>query len=441
MTRRRKNGLFDFAKTKVTYHRDVAKERRELRKHAMEERREKLAQKKQDAAERAHEDKQSEAEERHRKAERKKADAVDRKIEREMRESGARNPTWGHGVYEPGFMGETQLAHFKSRAAAETYVRSHGIKGAKIKRAFAKNPKELRGVDKRAGGQDTYGKSYEQTTSSQAEARKVAGRDGSYKSGYTRDERGFWNPGGSGSRYRNASANPAKRSNPNFTYTQVKQIPSSDRRPGMTHEFYEKKGSKLLRRWAGTKSEMQATRRQAVRNNPSNPVDSAADLSESWHGRPAETATDYQEKLHYHGVLTDLGRLKEIMVMVDDRKGQNILFDAKTRLASSENGKQLYVVGGDQSIDLKALGIRGEEAQKDLVFVGEVHHIVYITAKEHLGKEDKISGPYIHKLGEESGVMPILLYDTLNQKVGFAGGNYFIDPTDYDGSHSAGIRD
>jgi hypothetical protein len=37
--------------------------------------------------------------------------------------------------------------------------------------------------------------------------------------------------------------------------------------------------------------------------------------------------------------------------------------------------------------------------------------------------------------------MPVVLYDTLNETLSFAGGNYFIDATDYDGRHSAGIRD
>ncbi len=97
------------------------------------------------------------------------------------------------------------------------------------------------------------------------------------------------------------------------------------------------------------------------------------------------------------------------------------------------------MVGGDQSIDLSALGIDGEEAEKDVVVIGPVASIVYVTAKEHLGKADKETGPYEHQLGEDGGTMPILIYDTLNQQIGFAGGAYFIDPTDYDGSHSAGI--
>jgi len=182
-------------------------------------------------------------------------------------------------------------------------------------------------------------------------------------------------------------------------------------------------------------------RSEYMRKNPRTSLNDAAALSESWHGRPAERATDYNEAFRYRGALTDLGRLQEIAVLETDRKAMLIKFDAHTRLASSENGKQLYIVGGDQSLDLGALGIVGEEAEKDLIPIGEVHHVVYVTAKQHLGKADKVRGPYQHVLGEESGVMPILMYDRLNKACGFAGGVYNIDPTDYDGKHSAGIRD
>jgi len=104
-----------------------------------------------------------------------------------------------------------------------------------------------------------------------------------------------------------------------------------------------------------------------------NPEEAAAELSEAWHGRPAKSATDILETVHYHGVLTELGQLQELKVMVTSRKAQAIRFDEETMLCSSENGKQLYIVGGDQSLDLEALGISGEEAEKDCVMVGRVY--------------------------------------------------------------------
>ena len=57
----------------------------------------------------------------------------------------AQNPAWGYGVYspaEPGIFGADQLAHFGSRAAAETWARSRGLSDYRIRRSFdkTKNP-------------------------------------------------------------------------------------------------------------------------------------------------------------------------------------------------------------------------------------------------------------------------------------------------------------
>lgn len=176
--------------------------------------------------------------------------------------------------------------------------------------------------------------------------------------------------------------------------------------------------------------------------NPSkrNPELAAADLAEAWHGKPARNATEFIEQIHVHEFLTDLGRLMELEVSADGRYAKTVKFDKDTRLASSENGKQLYVVGGDQTLDLGAFGIKGDEAEKDLVVVGDVLAVTYVTAKHHLGKADKTPGPYRHALGEDGGECPTLLYDTMNGTIGFAGGSYKIVPNDYDGRHSAGLR-
>lgn len=80
---KRRNGMFGFlTEKKVTYKRSVGKERIRLQKEARKEaRKRELA-----------EIKSAELVERKRKAERKKADDIDRKIEREWREKGLRNP-------------------------------------------------------------------------------------------------------------------------------------------------------------------------------------------------------------------------------------------------------------------------------------------------------------------------------------------------------------
>ncbi len=215
----------------------------------------------------------------------------------------------------------------------------------------------------------------------------------------------------------------------------IKKAELAERRAKLERKRADAVDRKIEREWKakGYKNPAKGGKR--------NPEAAAADLSEAWHGRPAKTATDIIETIRYHGVLTELGQLQEIKILVTARKAQAIRFDDDTFLCSSENGKQLYVVGGDQSLDLGALGIEGEEAEKDCVMVGEVYSLTYVTDKQHLGRADKIPGPYEHVLAEEGGNPPVLIYDALNRTVGFTGGTYRIDPTDYDGKHSAGLRD
>lgn len=90
---KRKNGLFSWLTTpKVTYHRDVKKERAKLLKDARDSQRASQREQKEQARHDLAEIKATELAERKRKALRKKSDEVDRRIEKEMREQGLRNP-------------------------------------------------------------------------------------------------------------------------------------------------------------------------------------------------------------------------------------------------------------------------------------------------------------------------------------------------------------
>lgn len=143
-------------KKRETYRRHVGKERTTLRKQHLDDlryardkkrleaevaRADKAGEKAQTAIEQAKEKKRagsiSEAQFAAMKA---RMDAEIRKQEEHKRAALAKlgNPAWGFGVYSGP--GSAQLAHFKTRAAAETYARSHGVKAYQVKRAFAKNP-------------------------------------------------------------------------------------------------------------------------------------------------------------------------------------------------------------------------------------------------------------------------------------------------------------
>lgn len=176
-----------------------------------------------------------------------------------------------------------------------------------------------------------------------------------------------------------------------------------------------------------------------MRGRRRNSFAGAAALSSAFHGRPAATATDDFEEVYYHKNLAELGELKELELLVDEKHVLQVEFSGAL-LCASENGRQLYVLGGDQELDLGAVGVEGEEAEKDLVTVAPVYSVTYATGKDHLGAEDRKHGPYYHIFGEEGGTLPTLVYDRLNKKVSFAGGTYHID-RDMEGMFSAGIRD
>jgi len=414
MARARNNGLFDFlTKQKTTYSAAKARQQRD-RERARDSKASLAVLRRADAARRkaakqeerrrdrqeAGELRKLEVAERKRKAERRKADEVDRKIEREMREKGYRNPDCARTVKEdvsdrakryranqdgclPDGPRVCALCGSRSQIMVDHKDGDESNGARRNLRYLCRSCNTKVGADMARKGKGRRTVQYN----------AGAETSGEYLAAVLDHTRGAHDAGGK----------------------IIHDTPKSRRRE-FAGEFWDSRKAR------------------------GNPVDAAAELSEAWHGRPAETETDYVDKIHVHEVLTDLGRLKEIKVMVSARKAQAIRFDAETRLASNESGQQLYIVGGDQSLDLGALGIGDDESDKDLVVVGSVHSITYVTAKHHLGKQDRISGPYEHQMGEDSGVMPVLVYDTMNQECGFAGGSYKIDPTDYDGSHSAGIR-
>jgi hypothetical protein len=156
-----------------------------------------------------------------------------------------------------------------------------------------------------------------------------------------------------------------------------------------------------------------------------NPESSAADLYESFHGKPSEEVLEIGEEIHYHENLAGLGVLTEIKVDCFSGYSAVLKFDKDTQLCSNEEGTQLYIIGGDQSIDLKSLKFSPDEIDKEQVAVGVITEITYNTEKSfHKFKPTD----YYHALGEESGHQPILTYDTRNQLLTIAGGAYKIKP-------------
>ncbi len=95
-------------------------------------------------------------------------------------------------------------------------------------------------------------------------------------------------------------------------------------------------------------------------------------------------------------------------------------------LTSNEDGTQLFVVGGDQSLDLSGLNITGQSANKELITIGSVTNICYHAHKIFDGKREEFD--YVHKFSEDShGPLPVLIYDRINRQLKLSGGVYKIE--------------
>lgn len=166
----------------------------------------------------------------------------------------------------------------------------------------------------------------------------------------------------------------------------------------------------------------------------SNPEDSAAALSESFHGLPPTRVDEYDDDVHVHEYLTELGDLVEITV--DTPSGLRAELDftgEQLKLASNESGTQLYIQGRT-SLDLDALKMSSDKWRKELMVIGVMQSIVYRTQKEMDGGK---LVDYIHASGEDlvdgkhkkvTNVFPTLLYDTLNSELQIAGGQQEVKP-------------
>ena len=171
------------------------------------------------------------------------------------------------------------------------------------------------------------------------------------------------------------------------------------------------------------------------RRNPGkrNPADAAMAVSEEFHGRKVKAMIPVSQKRHYHKYLAELGELRKLEVLARDGRHRVTLskFDG-AMLCTNEDKNQLFLVGGDQGVDLRDFGIKDAHETETL---GEVTKIEYFTDKEHLGSEGG-EAVYVHKFRTTNGARghktvrlarnPDLIYYLRDEHLEFSGGSYFI---------------
>lgn len=174
-----------------------------------------------------------------------------------------------------------------------------------------------------------------------------------------------------------------------------------------------------------------------------NPEESAAAMHEAFTGYPSEYVEEVVTERHVHEWLAGTGDMVLLVVTTPTGKQATIGFngyDPKTdeltapdgdrvRFCVNEEGTQIYLEGGDQSVDLEALGFDQVAANRDKVEIGRADRIVYFTRKRF---DDGEPINYEHEFNEEErgklrDAKPVVVYDTLNQAIELWGGRYHVE--------------
>lgn len=143
-------------------------------------------------------------------------------------------------------------------------------------------------------------------------------------------------------------------------------------------------------------------------------------MFEKFHGRKPTTIQDIDTKMNDRRNLSGLGRL--MYLQTADEVPMKFSERDKVIVACDPAGNQIYFVGGNQDVT-QILETAGIDTSKDLIVVGECQYIIYTTDKDFDNFEEK---DYQHEFGEESGELPVLVFDALNLQLYLTGGAYEV---------------
>lgn len=149
-------------------------------------------------------------------------------------------------------------------------------------------------------------------------------------------------------------------------------------------------------------------------------VAEASQMFEKFHGRKPTMIQDIDTKMSDRRNLTGLGRL--MYLQTADEIPMKFSERDKVTVACDPAGNQIYFVGGNQDITQILEQARIDMA-KDLIVVGECQYIIYTTDKDFDNFEEK---DYQHEFGEETGDLPVLVFDKLNRQLYLTGGAYEV---------------
>lgn len=222
--------------------------------------------------------------------------------------------------------------------------------------------------------------------------------------------------------YKKALAKLKKLSNPQRTAvgTKIRQLMA---------EGYPKQQAIAIALGMQRRSKPGARRRR----NQGGALTRAEETYSMFHGRGPREILEVKELVGEPDTTAALGRLVSLKI---DEPGQYefviqfVKSEEQPLLATDCDANQLYIVGGDQSMDeiLKTAGIGGN---LDMVDIGEVAQVEYFTQK---GFDNFAPVVYFHDFGEEDKKRnprskprrPRLIYSRRNKKLHLVGGAYRI---------------
>ena len=156
------------------------------------------------------------------------------------------------------------------------------------------------------------------------------------------------------------------------------------------------------------------------RKNPDETA-AAAEVYETFHGKRPEEILRVQEEDIGRDTYSSLGDLWEMKLNSNgDRYGLDFA-DCGVKLCQSADGRQLYVVGGDQNCDSC---LPKDAPDKDFIIMGVLVKATYRTRKGFDKFHDSL---YEHTFGEEGGEPPMVLYARTRKRLFIVGGNYRIE--------------
>jgi hypothetical protein len=162
--------------------------------------------------------------------------------------------------------------------------------------------------------------------------------------------------------------------------------------------------------------------RLALRLRTFNPdeLDQAADLYREFHGKEPGEVLKLQQQMELRKDYAALGPLLELRGSVGSSRWE-IAFDRdKPMLASSPDGRQLYILGGDQNVD-SCLGQLETDADRDFVDLGKLSRVVYFARKQQANFDP------VEWMHDFEDPLPRIHYDRLNRQLAIVGGAYYIE--------------